>query len=94
MEALTAASVAALTIYDMLKARDRAMHIEGMRVPAAKISFEVDDDAQTEFIALSAFGLCIFMHVHHDLLGMKMDLDVTARRIANLLLSGAFSQET
>lgn len=32
MEALTAASVAALTIYDMLKARDRAMHIEGVRV--------------------------------------------------------------
>lgn len=32
MEALTAASVAALTIYDMLKARDRAMRIEGVRV--------------------------------------------------------------
>ena len=32
MEALTAASVAALTIYDMLKARDRTMRIEGVRV--------------------------------------------------------------
>ena len=32
MEALTAASVAALTIYDMLKAIDRAMHIDGLRV--------------------------------------------------------------
>jgi cyclic pyranopterin phosphate synthase len=32
MEALTAASVAALTIYDMLKARDRGMHIEGIRL--------------------------------------------------------------
>lgn len=32
MEALTAASVAALTIYDMLKARDRGMRIEGVRV--------------------------------------------------------------
>ncbi len=32
MEALTAVSVAALTIYDMLKARDRAMRIEGVRV--------------------------------------------------------------
>lgn len=32
MEALAAASVAALTIYDMLKARDRAMRIEGVRV--------------------------------------------------------------
>jgi cyclic pyranopterin phosphate synthase len=32
MEALTAASVAALTIYDMLKARDRGMRIEGMRL--------------------------------------------------------------
>jgi cyclic pyranopterin phosphate synthase len=31
MEALTAASVAALTIYDMLKARDRVMRIEGVR---------------------------------------------------------------
>lgn len=32
MEALTAASVAALTIYDMLKAADRAMRIEALRV--------------------------------------------------------------
>lgn len=32
MEALTAASVAALTIYDMLKAVDRAMEIGGLRL--------------------------------------------------------------
>jgi cyclic pyranopterin phosphate synthase len=32
MEALTAASVAALTIYDMCKAVDRGMRIEGLRV--------------------------------------------------------------
>lgn len=32
MEALTAASVAALTIYDMCKAVDRAMRIEALRV--------------------------------------------------------------
>ncbi len=32
MEALTAASVAALTIYDMCKAIDRAMRIDGLRV--------------------------------------------------------------
>ena len=32
MEALTAASVACLTIYDMLKAADRAMSIEGIRL--------------------------------------------------------------
>ncbi len=32
MEALTAASVAALTVYDMLKAADRAMVIEAVRV--------------------------------------------------------------
>ncbi|MGF1627224.1 MAG: cyclic pyranopterin monophosphate synthase MoaC [Alphaproteobacteria bacterium] len=32
MEALTAASVAALTIYDMLKAVDRGMRIEGLRL--------------------------------------------------------------
>jgi cyclic pyranopterin phosphate synthase len=32
MEALTAVSVAALTIYDMLKAVDRGMRIEGVRV--------------------------------------------------------------
>ena len=32
MEALTAASVAALTIYDMCKAVDRGMTIEGVRV--------------------------------------------------------------
>jgi cyclic pyranopterin phosphate synthase len=34
MEALTAASVAALTVYDMCKAVDRAMRIEGLRVVA------------------------------------------------------------
>ena len=32
MEALTAASVAALTVYDMAKAVDRAMQIDGLRV--------------------------------------------------------------
>ena len=32
MEALTAASVACLTIYDMVKAVDRAMRIEGIRL--------------------------------------------------------------
>ena len=32
MEALTAASVAALTVYDMVKAVDRAMRIEGLRL--------------------------------------------------------------
>jgi cyclic pyranopterin phosphate synthase len=32
MEALTAASVAALTVYDMLKAAERSMAIEGLRV--------------------------------------------------------------
>jgi cyclic pyranopterin phosphate synthase len=32
MEALTAVSVACLTIYDMLKAVDRAMRIEGVRL--------------------------------------------------------------
>ena len=32
MEALTAVSVACLTIYDMLKAADRAMRIEGVEL--------------------------------------------------------------
>jgi cyclic pyranopterin phosphate synthase len=32
MEALTAVSIACLTIYDMLKAADKAMQIEGIRV--------------------------------------------------------------
>ena len=34
MEALTAASIAALTIYDMIKAVDKAAHIEGVRLLA------------------------------------------------------------
>lgn len=36
MEALTAASVAALTLYDMMKAVDKSMHIEGVRVLAKR----------------------------------------------------------
>jgi len=32
MEALTAASTAALTLYDMMKAVDKSMHIENLRV--------------------------------------------------------------
>ena len=32
MEALTAVSVACLTIYDMVKAADRGMRIEGIRL--------------------------------------------------------------
>jgi cyclic pyranopterin phosphate synthase len=34
MEALTAASIAALTVYDMCKSVDRAMRVEGLRVVA------------------------------------------------------------
>jgi len=34
MEALTAASIAALTVYDMLKAVDRSMRVEALRVVA------------------------------------------------------------
>ncbi|MFL1462290.1 cyclic pyranopterin monophosphate synthase MoaC [Roseococcus sp. DSY-14] len=34
MEALTAASVAALTVYDMCKAADRGMRVEGLRLLA------------------------------------------------------------
>jgi cyclic pyranopterin phosphate synthase len=34
MEALTAAAVAALTVYDMCKAVDRGMRVEGLRVVA------------------------------------------------------------
>ena len=34
MEALTAAAVAALTVYDMCKAVDRAMRVDGLRVVA------------------------------------------------------------
>ena len=34
MEALTAASVAALTIYDMAKGDDPAMHVDALRVTA------------------------------------------------------------
>jgi cyclic pyranopterin phosphate synthase len=36
MEALTAVSAAALTIYDMLKAVDRAMRIQDIRVVSKK----------------------------------------------------------
>ena len=38
MEALTGASVAALTLYDMCKAVDKGMRIEGVRVTAKKKS--------------------------------------------------------
>jgi cyclic pyranopterin phosphate synthase len=34
MEALTAVSIAALTVYDMVKAADRGMRIENIRVTA------------------------------------------------------------
>lgn len=53
MEALTAASVAALTIYDMCKAVDRGMVIEGVRLlekvggksGAFKVESKVEDEA-------------------------------------------------
>ncbi|SEC27902.1 cyclic pyranopterin monophosphate synthase MoaC [Pseudomonas anguilliseptica] len=49
MEALTAASVAALTIYDMCKAVDRGMVIEGVRllekVGGKSGHFKVEDEA-------------------------------------------------
>ncbi|MBI1360663.1 MAG: cyclic pyranopterin monophosphate synthase MoaC [Alphaproteobacteria bacterium] len=45
MEALTAVSVACLTVYDMLKAVDRAMRIEGVRL------LEKSGGASGDFVA-------------------------------------------
>jgi cyclic pyranopterin phosphate synthase len=45
MEALTAVSVACLTIYDMLKAVDRSMRIEGIRL------LEKSGGASGDFVA-------------------------------------------
>jgi AcrR family transcriptional regulator len=59
---------------------------------ATKVSFDLDDDAQAEFVALAAFGLSFSMLLHHELLGAKIDMDKTAERIANLLLFGAFKR--
>lgn len=47
MEALTAAAVACLTIYDMLKAVDRAMRIEGVRLLAKSGGASGDFVAET-----------------------------------------------
>jgi cyclic pyranopterin phosphate synthase len=49
MEALTAASVAALTIYDMCKAVDRGMRVDGLRLlhKAGGKSGEFSADGQT-----------------------------------------------
>lgn len=46
MEALTAVSVAALTLYDMLKAVDRAMEIGGIRLIAKSGGKSHDGNAQ------------------------------------------------
>lgn len=46
MEALTAVSVAALTIYDMLKAADKAMTIEGIRL-VSKTKSQGDTQGRT-----------------------------------------------
>ncbi|MET0950064.1 MAG: cyclic pyranopterin monophosphate synthase MoaC, partial [Pseudomonas sp.] len=51
MEALTAASVAALTIYDMCKAVDRGMVIESVRLLeklGGKSGHFIADESQTE----------------------------------------------
>ncbi len=47
MEALTAVSVACLTIYDMLKAVDRTMQIEGVRLLAKSGGASGDYTAET-----------------------------------------------
>lgn len=46
MEALTAVSVAALTVFDMCKARDPSMRIEGIRVVTKKGGKSVDYHAK------------------------------------------------
>ena len=54
MEALTAASVAALTVYDMCKAADRSMRIEGLRV-THKAGGKSGDFSQEERPTLNLF---------------------------------------
>jgi cyclic pyranopterin phosphate synthase len=55
MEALTAASVAALTIYDMIKAVDRAAVIEGVRLVAKSGGKSGDYEAETKAPAKPAY---------------------------------------
>ena len=53
MEALTAASIACLTLYDMLKATDKSMRIEGLRLVAKSGGksgdFQADDFQVNDF---------------------------------------------
>lgn len=54
MEALTAVSVAALTIYDMVKAVDKEMHFEGIRLVEKSGGSSGDFKAATRFAPAKA----------------------------------------
>lgn len=58
MEALTAASVAALTIYDMVKAVDRGMTIENIKVESKTGGASGDWQREPADAALCADGSC------------------------------------
>ena len=58
MEALTAASVAALTIYDMVKAMDRGMTIENIRVETKSGGASGDWQREEDAAGYCADGVC------------------------------------
>lgn len=53
------------------------------------VSFNITDDGAAEFVALAAMSLCFSLHIHHQMLGEKENIDSNAKQIAGLLLYGA-----
>lgn len=56
---------------------------------ASKLSFNVKDDDEAEFITMAAFGLCFTLHMSSQLLDRKADIDAISGRIAKLFVQGA-----
>ena len=56
---------------------------------ASKLSFNVKDDDEAEFITMAAFGLCFTLHMSSQLLDRTADVDMISERIAKLFLQGA-----
>lgn len=53
-----------------------------------KTDLKLEDDWASEFVVVSAFGLCFMMDFHHKMLGKKMDVDQISKQISSLLTRG------
>jgi AcrR family transcriptional regulator len=60
---------------------------------STRTNLKLEDDWESEFVVVSAFGLCLMMNFHHEMIGKDIDIDKISGQISSLLTRGVVKLE-